>query len=96
MSKPGDKTLYEKHHVCPWCKKPIITRVVKTTIEPGVKAQTVIEGFVEKNTQTSLEDDYKESLRGEKQVDEYSPPMKKIGRPTSKAPVRKQVKRKKW
>jgi len=69
MSKPGEKTLYEKHHVCPWCKKPLLTRVVKTTVEPGVKAQTVIEGFIEKNTQSTLEEDYQASLKkGKKQA----------------------------
>lgn len=70
MSKPTEKLLYEQHGKCPWCSKLIHTRVVRVTTTPGVAAQTSIEGFIEKDKQTTLEQDYQ---------NEYSP-AKKRGR----------------
>ncbi len=71
MSKPEGKILYECRTKCPWCSKLIRAKVMRTTISPGVKAEMKIEEFVEKDTQTTLEQDYQ---------DEYSPPKKKVKR----------------
>jgi len=69
MSKPGEKTLFEQHVKCPYCSRPIITRVVKKTISPSVKGQTEILGYVEKDSQSTLEEDYQASLKkGKKQA----------------------------
>ena len=66
MSKPGVKTIYEQHVKCPYCSRPIITRVVKKTISPSVKGQTEILGYVEKDSQSTLEEDYQASLKAER------------------------------
>jgi len=66
MSKPGEKTLFEQHVKCPYCSRPIITRVVKKTISPSVKGQTEILGYVEKDSQSTLEEDYQASLKAER------------------------------
>jgi hypothetical protein len=71
MSKPSEKILYECRTKCPWCSKLIRAKVLRTTISPGVKAETETTEVVEKDSQTTLEQDY---------TDEYSPPKKKVKR----------------
>ena len=71
MSKPTEKTIFEQRGKCPYCSKLIVTRLVRNTIKPGEPAQTELLCFNEKESQTTLEQDYK---------DQYSP-AKKRGRP---------------
>ena len=61
MSKPTEKVLYESEDKCPWCSKLIRTRVVRTTLTPGEKAETEVTGFLEKVTQSTLEEDFNAS-----------------------------------
>lgn len=63
MTKPSEKTLFEQKGKCPYCSGLLINKVVKKTITPGVKAQTKIEGWVMKDTQSTLEKDYQESIK---------------------------------
>lgn len=71
MSKPGMKIVFEQRTKCPYCSKLIHTVVRRVTVTPAVKGETKIEGFIEKDPQSTLEQDYR---------DEYSP-EKKRGRP---------------
>ena len=93
MTKPGDKVIFERRDKCPWCSKLIHTRVVRVTLTKSVPGQTEIQGFLEKDTQTTLEaaqDLHKRGLISPKELkgrtleqdyqDEFSPP-KKRGRP---------------
>jgi hypothetical protein len=68
MSKPMEKVLYEDRDKCPWCSKLINTRVVRVTTTPGVKAETSIKGTLEKVTQTTLSEDYEDSLKPKKKT----------------------------
>jgi hypothetical protein len=58
MSKPTEKTIFEQRGKCPYCSKLIVTRLVRNTIKPGEPAQTELLCFNEKESQTTLEDDY--------------------------------------
>lgn len=63
MSKPTEKIIFEQRSKCPYCSKLIRAKVIRTTITPGVKAETVTTEVLEKETQTTLEDDYQASLK---------------------------------
>ncbi len=58
MTKPGDKIIFERREICPWCSKPIHTLVKRVTVRAAVAGETSIEGFIEKDKQTTLEQDY--------------------------------------
>jgi len=62
MTKPTEKTIFEQRTKCPYCSKQIVTRLVRNTIKPGTPAQTELLFFAEKEQQTTLEEDYQESL----------------------------------
>jgi len=66
VSKPTEKTLFEQSGKCPYCSRQWKLKLVKRTVEPGVKAQTVVEMFIEKDAQNTLEADYQESLKATK------------------------------
>lgn len=66
MSKPGEKTIFEQRSKCPYCSKQIHTVVRRVTVKPSVKGETKIEGFIEKDPQSTLEEDYQASLKKEK------------------------------
>jgi hypothetical protein len=68
MSKPTEKIIFEQRSKCPYCLGLIHTRVVRVTTTPGVKAQSSIKGFVEKDTQTTLSEDYDDSLKPKKKT----------------------------
>lgn len=61
MSKPGDKIIFEQRSKCPYCSKLIHTKVTRVTIIAAVKGETEIQGLIEKDPQTTLEQDYKAS-----------------------------------
>ena len=65
MSKPIEKIIYESQLKCPWCSRQIRAKIIRTTITPAVKGETVTEGVFEKDTQTTLEEDYAASLTPE-------------------------------
>jgi len=71
MSKPTEKVIIERKDKCPYCSKLIHTRFVRVTTTPAVKGVSVEKFLMEKDTQTTLEQDY---------TDEYSPPKKKVKR----------------
>lgn len=56
MSKPIEKIIYESQLKCPWCSKLIRTKIMRTTITPSVKGETVTTGLFEKDTQKTLEE----------------------------------------
>jgi len=82
MKTEREKILYEHRANCPWCKKPVRAKVVRLTITPGVKAETETVNSMEKDTQASLDEDYKAAWNpGRKRrtpaADPYSPPKVK-------------------
>lgn len=62
MSKPTEKIIFEQRTKCPYCSKLIVTRLVRNTIKPGEPAQTELLFFAEKESQTTLEQDYMATL----------------------------------
>lgn len=66
MSKKTEKTIFEGSCSCPWCGKKIVEKVTRFTLTPGVKAETETLGTIEKDTQTSLDEDYKTEQKKEK------------------------------
>jgi len=66
MSKPGDKTIFEQRSKCPYCSKLIHTVVRRVTIIKAVPGETRIEGFIEKEPQSTLEKDFKAAYKPEK------------------------------
>jgi hypothetical protein len=58
MSKPTEKTIFEQRSKCPYCSKLIHTKVTRVTIKEAVKGETEIQGLIEKDPQTTLEQDY--------------------------------------
>jgi hypothetical protein len=58
MSKPTEKTIFEQRTKCPYCSKLIHTKVTRVTIKEAVKGETEIQGLIEKDPQTTLEQDY--------------------------------------
>jgi hypothetical protein len=58
MSKPTEKTIFEQRGKCPYCSKLIHTKVTRVTIKEAVKGETEIQGLIEKDPQTTLEQDY--------------------------------------
>lgn len=65
MSKPEIKIIFEQHGSCPWCSKQIHTKYIRVTKTPMVKAQTELVFSLEKDMQTTLEEDYAASLTPE-------------------------------
>lgn len=68
MSKPGEKVVHEQRLKCPYCSKLIVTRLVRNTIKPGQQAQTELLFFCEKESQTTLEKDYQDSIKTKKKT----------------------------
>ena len=66
MSKPTEKTIFEQRTKCPYCSKLIVTRLVRNTIKKGEPAQTELCFFIEKEAQTTLEQDYQTELADRK------------------------------
>jgi len=66
MSKPNGKIIWEQNGKCPYCSKQIHTALFRVTVTPGVKAITELRGVIEKNPQSTLEEDYKKELRRSK------------------------------
>ena len=66
MSKPTEKIVFEQTANCPYCSKLIRAKVLRTTITPGVKAETVTSEVLEKETQMTIEEDYQASLKAGK------------------------------
>jgi len=66
MSKPTEKTIFEQRGKCPYCSKLIHTKVTRVTIKEAVKGETEIQGLIEKDPQTTLEQDYKLALEKHK------------------------------
>ena len=54
MSEEEDKIIFEEKGTCPHCKKRIITKVKRITIEPTVKGEYKKELIIEKDTQKTL------------------------------------------
>jgi len=63
MSKPGDKIIFEQRSKCPYCSKLIVTRLVRNTIKKGEPAQTELRFFIEKESQTTFDEDYEASRK---------------------------------
>lgn len=74
MSKPTEKIIFEQRSKCPYCSKLIVTRLVRNTIKPSEPAQTELCFFIEKEAQTTLEQDYQKDLTARKAA------IKKAGR----------------
>jgi len=81
MSKPNGKIIWEQNGKCPYCSKQIHTALFRVTVTPGVKAITELRGVIEKNPQSTLEEDYQTSIKKGQENDVYSPPVKQRGRP---------------
>jgi len=68
MSKPTEKTIFEQRGKCPYCSKLIHTKVTRVTIKEAVKGETEIQGLIEKDPQTTLEQDYQATQTKTKKV----------------------------
>ena len=66
MAKPKEKKIFEQRLKCPYCSRLIHTVVRRVTVKEPVKGETKIEGFLEKEAQTTLEAEYQESLQSGK------------------------------
>ena len=68
MVKPTEKIINESQAKCPWCSKLIRAKLIRTTVTPGVKAETFINEILEKDTQTSLKIGPNDTLDGDEKL----------------------------
>jgi len=96
MSKPMEKTIFEQRSKCPYCSRPIHTRVVRVTVKETVKGETKIEGFLEKDTQSSLKIGPDDTLDNDERLLNWVKEKHPKKGSKEAGVVKKQVARKKW
>jgi hypothetical protein len=70
MSKPMEKIVFEQRSKCPYCSKLIHTKVTRVTVCASIPGSFKTVGIIEKDPQSTLEEDYQTSIKkGKKMVE---------------------------